>query len=173
MGQGHKTSCVMTIRTQRTGIEPTSVVPPVTAEEAREDLLPTIDSDHRRTVNKRRLEIEHIEQVICDRDHRLLHRAAHLVQWDLDNDWTYQRLMDRYLHYARHDIVAMTEALRAAEFERLARKAWDAAARHRTAQGVIVEWAQDHGLYQAIVDEENRIVEATGDGSEDAPFCID
>lgn len=66
----------------------------------------------------------------------------------------------------------MQDALQAAEYERLARKSWDAAARHRTAQGVIVEWAQDHGLYQAIDEEERRMVEATGDGSEDAPFCI-
>lgn len=149
------------------------MVPPVTAEEAREDLLPTIDSDHRRAVNKRRLEIEHIERIIRDCNHRLLHHAAQLVQWDPDHDWTYQRLMDRYTHYLRHDILAMQEALKAVEFERLARKVWDAAARQRTAQGVIVEWAQDHGLYQAICDEENAMVKATGDGPEDAPFCID
>lgn len=68
------------IRTQKTGTEPTSVVPLVTAEEAREDLLPTVDSDHRRAVNKRRIEIERIEGVIHDHNHRLLHRASQLVQ---------------------------------------------------------------------------------------------
>lgn len=81
--------------------------------------------------------------------------------------------MDRYTQYLRHDLAAMRQALEAAEFERLARKAWDAAARHRTSQGVIVEWAQDHGLYQAIHDEELAMVEATGDGTEETPFCID
>lgn len=81
--------------------------------------------------------------------------------------------MDRYTHYLRHDILAIQEALRVAEFERLARKAWDATAHQRTAQGVIVEWAQDHELYQAIRDEEMIMIKATGDGSKDAPFCID
>lgn len=71
---------------QQTGTEPTSVVPPVTAEEAREDLLPTIDSDHRRAINKRRLEIERIEHVIRNRNHRLLHHASRSVQWDPAND---------------------------------------------------------------------------------------
>lgn len=56
------------------------MVPLVTAEEAREDLLPTVDSDHRRAVNKRRIEIERIEGVIHDRNHQLLHRASQLVQ---------------------------------------------------------------------------------------------